>query len=48
MKPKIAKKGDKIKMEKCPNCKDELVFQADGASGVFICKNCKFKVKKRR
>lgn len=47
MNTKTAKKGDKIKIEKCPNCKDELVLQSEGATEVFICQNCKFKVKKK-
>ena len=44
---KIAKQGDKIKTEKCPKCHDELIVQTEDGAEVFICENCKFKVKKK-
>jgi hypothetical protein len=44
---KYANKGDKIKVERCPHCKDELVVRlAEGKSEVLECKNCKFVIKK--
>jgi hypothetical protein len=45
---KYAKKGDKIKVEKCPHCNDELVVKIEeGKTEVLECKNCKFIVKKK-
>ena len=47
MKTKIAKQGDKITEESCPHCHDELIVQMDNGAEVFICDNCKFKIKKK-
>lgn len=43
---KFVEKGKKITVEKCPHCKQELVVQEKDGAEVFICENCKFKVKK--
>jgi hypothetical protein len=45
---KIVKKNAKVKVEKCPHCKDELLVQTDGTTEVFVCENCKFKIKKKK
>lgn len=45
---KIAKKGDMITAEKCPKCNDKLVVQIDKGTEVFVCENCKFKVKSKK
>ena len=47
-KTQYVNQGDKIKVEKCPRCKSELVVRMkDGGSEVFVCNNCKFKIKKK-
>lgn len=42
-----ADKGDKIKVEKCPHCKETLVIRDVDGTEVFVCDNCKFKVNKK-
>ena len=45
---KYSKKGDKVKVEKCPHCNERLVVDLGGGdSEVFVCKNCSFKIKKK-
>jgi hypothetical protein len=45
---KYSNKGDKVKVEKCPHCNEELIVSLkDGTTEVFECKNCKFVVKKK-
>ncbi len=47
-KTKYADKGDKVKVEKCPRCKEQLVVSMkDGGTEVFECKNCRFIIKKK-
>lgn len=46
MKKKFSKEGQKVEVESCPNCKEELVVKMDQGTEVFICENCKFKKKK--
>lgn len=45
-KTKTVKKGKKVGVKKCPHCKQELVIQEKDGAEVFVCDNCKFKVKK--
>lgn len=44
-KKKVAEKGDKIKMKKCPRCNDELIIKNEDGVEVLKCESCKFKVK---
>ena len=47
-KKRYAKKGDKIKIVECPNCKEEVIIDmGKGESEIFECTNCKFKIKKK-
>ena len=47
-KTKYSDKGDKVKVEKCPYCKEQLVVNMEnGGTEVFECKSCKFVIKKK-
>jgi DNA-directed RNA polymerase subunit M/transcription elongation factor TFIIS len=49
MNKKISQEGEKIKIQRCPKCNDELIVQMkDGGTEVFECSNCKFKVNKKK
>lgn len=47
MKLKYSKKGDKVKIEKCPDCNEQLVVDlGEDRTEVFTCKKCSFKVER--
>ncbi|VVB78569.1 Uncharacterised protein [uncultured archaeon] len=47
-KVKYSVEGDKIKIKKCPYCKEDLIVKMeDGSTKVFTCNKCKFEVKSK-
>jgi ribosomal protein L37AE/L43A len=45
-KTKYSEQGEEVEVEKCPNCRDELVVRMKDGAQVFECDNCKFVKKK--